>query len=357
MRFSTAATAASLLIAQPAWAGDRVIVQPVQIGSESLRFTHGVASVDNVQRNGAVQVTVLPLDHGNLTLEVAFLNAGAVPMTVDPQQIAAFVGGQRLRLLTTQQLESKAKSRTLWKQIGVVALSAIAASAAANQRDYVSTSYAGQFGRIPIYGRSVTSVPSLYGQLQADRITDQAGYALTAMQDRLDRTREAIGAETLQLSTVDPGQSYGGRVSFARFKPAALPERLSLAINWNGETYQFAFQLARPGTPQPAFASSTTPVHYASTPAMPVMQTASPSAVPIRPLRTEQFAAAPTPVQFAAASPQVETVRVNHRTSAPVARDHQPAVETASSNRYVRTLAAQQGVRRREPVQGWTISD
>jgi hypothetical protein len=62
-----------------------------------------------------------------------------------------------------------------------------------------------------------------------------------------------LGEKVIQLTTADPGESYAGEFVIDKVKPRILPATIDVTISWNGEDYSFEFQLARSGTPPPAF--------------------------------------------------------------------------------------------------------
>src|SRR3546814_6144696 len=55
----------------------------------------------------------------------------------------------------------------------------------------------------------------------------------------------------LQLSTVDPDRSYGGKIVLAKIMDKKLPKIVTINLDWNGERYPFSFRLVKPGTPAP----------------------------------------------------------------------------------------------------------
>ncbi len=109
------------------------------------------------------------------------------------------------------------------------------------------------------------------------------GPLIYAVQNQLDKTREMLGAETVQLTTVDPRDSYAGRIVLQKIKAKVLPLRISFVVNWNGQSYPFAFQLVKPGTPQPVFPTPPAP------PIAPEQPMPEPAVLPVAP-------AAPPPV-------------------------------------------------------------
>ncbi len=112
------------------------------------------------------------------------------------------------------------------------------------------------------------------------------------MQNRLDRTIADLGDSAVQTSTIDPGQTYGGKIVLAKIKTGSLPQQVTLTVNWNGESYPFSFQLARAGTPAPVFTALTPPEAARG------MTTA--------PLAAHGLAAAVAPARFAGPAPAAD---------------------------------------------------
>jgi hypothetical protein len=247
-RLMFAAAALSLAVPTVASTGETV-VQPVQIGNETIRFEKGVPTLDLVKSRGAVQVTPLGMDHGSYVFGVAVFNGTDVPVNFDITDISAQVGAQPLGVFTVDQLISRAKNRKTWSQIGVALIGGLGAAVAASQRDHYSSSYHSRYGS----GRVRISAPSLAGQLQAQRFQDDTVDAIGQMQAQLDETRARLGDEIVQLTTVDQRGSYAGKIILTKITPSAQPQQITIAVNWNGQTYPFAFQFAPSGTPAPVF--------------------------------------------------------------------------------------------------------
>ena len=218
-----------------------------------MRFNQGVPTVDLELKDGVVQVTPLGVDHGSLVFGVAVYNDSRQPANFGIENVAASTGSGSLRAFTKDELVRQAKNRATWTQIGLAFLGAAAATAAASQRSYYRNTYVTPRGTY----RSYWSMPSAVGQVQATAIAAGTGYGLVAVQNQLDRTVETLGSEIVQLTTIDPGESYAGRVILQKFNPKSLPSQLVLTVNWNGESYPFTFQIAKPGTPTPPFTAIT----------------------------------------------------------------------------------------------------
>lgn len=225
------------------------LLQPVQVGAETLRYDRGVPTLDLQMQQGSVQIRPLPMDHGSLSFSVAVFNAGSAPANFGIENFSIQAENKFLAVFSVDQLIGKAKSRARWKQFGVAMLGGLAAGAAASQRDTYYSSF--HTPRASYF--STFSAPSAIGQIQATAIAAGTGYSIANIQNNLDQTREALGETVIQTTTLDPGQSYAGKVVLQKTASTKRPERISIIVNWNGEQYPFAFQQAKPGTPAPMF--------------------------------------------------------------------------------------------------------
>ena len=256
MKKLTAASLLAVFMATQATAGPNYVVQPIPVGTETVRYIQSVPTLDLRRAHGSVQVTPLPADHGSLAFSVAVYNGGTAPANVDISSFDINVDGQKLGVFSRSDLEHKVKHRAMWNQIALAAAGGLAAAAAASQRDEYHGTLVTPHGTYHSY----YSAPSAIGQIQATAIAAGTGVGIAAIQNQLDKTREALGATTVQLTTIDPGDSYAGRVVLNKIKTGKLPQKVAIVVNWNGEGYPFAFQLAKRGTPQPAFPIGVAPV-------------------------------------------------------------------------------------------------
>ena len=262
--------------ASPAIAGDHIVLQPVQVGSETVRYFKGVPTLDLQRPGGAIQVTPLPMDHGGLAFSIAVFNAGTQPANIDITSFAAHAGPQQLSVLSRDQLDAKVRHRAMWAQIALAAAGGLGAAAAASQRDYYHSSLVTPRG---VY-RATYSAPSAAGQIEAVAIAGSAGIGIATIQSRLDQARAAIGDTTVQLTTVDPQNSYAGRIVLTKIRKPVMPQRVDIVVSWNGADYPFAFQLAKDGTPAPVFTGLTQPPAPPTTPASAGSVPTAPAATP-----------------------------------------------------------------------------
>lgn len=244
-------------------AGDKVAVRPIQVGLETARYRQGVATVEMATSDATIDVTPLGFDHGGLTFGVAIFNAAEKPANVDVTNIMANVGGETLRPLTANELEQKAKTRAMWASIAVAALSGLAAAAASSSRDYYRGSYSTPRGTY----RWTYSAPSASGQVAAAAYVAGGAYGISRIQGQLDRTLEGIGNNAFQLTTIDPGESYAGRIVMTKPKKAKWPQVVHMVIRWNGRDYPFDFDAGSSNRPAPIFADVAVPDAIGTMPA------------------------------------------------------------------------------------------
>lgn len=248
-----AAVAALVSMSAPAMAKDKWAVQPVQVGQETIRYLKGVPTLDLELKDGVVQITPVAMEHGSVAFEVAVYNDSRQPANFGIENVAVLHGGAGVKVFSKDELVKRAENRAMWTSIALAALGGVAAAAAANQRNHYRSTFVTPRGTY----RSYWSGPSAAGQVQAAAIAAGTGVGIAGIQSQLDNTRVALGEEIIQTTTVDPGESYAGRIVLAKIKPKTLPSRVQLTINWNGEAYPFTFQVAKRGTAAPTFTAMT----------------------------------------------------------------------------------------------------
>ena len=238
------AAATLALIATPASAAPKIDVQGLILGSEGARYLHGVPTLDLQQQRGAVQIRFGGWDHSNAVFAVAFFNGGTEPVNIGIENIHASAEGKPLRIYSVDELTKQAKNRTTWRKIGLAFLGGLGAAVSASQRSHYSGTIVSPYGGTYSYGGSY---PSLYGQLQADRISAQTAANMSLIQYQLDATISAIGERMLQTTTVDPGMTFGGLVVVQKLDYGKAPLEFRIDMDWNGERYPFGYLLIRKG--------------------------------------------------------------------------------------------------------------
>jgi len=243
MKRHLAAVLAVAMCSSPAVAERRVNVQPVETEGATIRFTQGVATVDVQREHGAVQVTPLGLDHNRFTFLVVAMNMGDTADNFGVEDVDADIGGQHVATLTRERLDQMARNRAMWRQIAVAAATGLAAGVAANQRDHYTATTFTPHGTY----RTFISAPSTGGQIAAAGLVAGGAYSIAQIQGQLDATRAALANEILQTTTIDPGDSYGGRIVIeqATGSNRTLPQDVHLVVHFGGEDYRFAFHVTQ----------------------------------------------------------------------------------------------------------------
>ena len=306
-RLTAMMVAASMAVApMPASAAPREVVQPVQLGEESVRFDRGEFVIDAVGQRGAVQIRPEESDHGNLSFSVSILNSGGMPVNVDVSNIRIEGTAEPVRVLTRHEMVQKAENRAGWKKVLVAIGGGLAAASMASQRNYYSAT---TFTPFRTY-HTVIDAPCRSCQVAAGATLGATGFALDRIQGRLDATRRELGEAVLQMTTLHPGESYGGRIFLTRFKRKPMSE-MRLIVRVNEEDYVFGFRFAKPGTPPPAYRMA--PVRAPSAVTLAV-------AVPIPPATSEAryqtIASTPLPVRTAPPVPRSAAHQIRPAASA-----------------------------------------
>lgn len=255
MRKIFVGTLATIVAVQPVAveASDKVLIQPIQIGTETVRYLKGTPTLDLERERGAVQISPNgPVKDGYL-FQVAIYNDGDGPINFGIENFRVEAANQNLSAYSRDDLVRRAENRATWAKIGLALVAGMAAGAAASQRNtYRATTYS-PYGTY----RTIIRTPSYFGQWQAASILDSAGDGIGSIQYQLDRTREMLGDRIIQMTTVDPGDSYAGSIVIPKLKSGKLPAQFRIVALMNGEEYPFTFQLAQRGTPAPQFNAIT----------------------------------------------------------------------------------------------------
>lgn len=237
-----------LLFATSAQAGKPFDVHGLIVGNEGARYVKGVPTLDLQQRRGAIQLRSFEFYKNRPMFAIAFYNAGDEPVNIAPENIHVTSNGAPLTVFSVEELQRQAKNDAFWKKFTLALAGGLAAGAAASQRDTYSSTFTTPYGMY----RYHSSYPSIYGQLQADRITTDTAWGIAAIQYQLDATLDRLDNHVVQRTTIDPGQSYAGRIILDKLKSGDPPFELRFDVDWNGERYSFAYLLQKPGKQVPA---------------------------------------------------------------------------------------------------------
>lgn len=249
IKTAAAASAIFAMTATTALDAAMPVLQPVPYGSAILRHYQGQPSIELRGRNGAIEIAPLAMDHGCVNFGLAVFNDSARPADIDLSNVSVFVGGAPAQVLTVAELQKRAKNRAFWSAMAVAAVSGLAAGVVAASSSHTTIRTTSP------HGVRTTRITYHDGGNSANAALISAnGVAMAgAIREKGERHATELGDEILALTTVDPGDSYGGRIVIDKIK-AELPQVIMIRVEWNGEVYASKWQLVPEGTPAPIFA-------------------------------------------------------------------------------------------------------
>ena len=182
-------------------------------------------------------VRVMPLrelDHGSLQFRIAIYNSTTTSFNFGVENIKVYQDDNLTTVFTRDQLESKAKSRAMWSQIGYAMIAGVAA-AAQNNNTYATT-----YTPHGVYSTVISSPGLSNGQLAA---AAAGGGAIALSEIGLQKTLDAIGDEIIQTTTIDPNSGYGGRIVIGKLRDSKLGDTVKLCIDAGGTVQNFTFTI------------------------------------------------------------------------------------------------------------------
>jgi hypothetical protein len=213
-----------------------------------------------------------------VTFGLGIYNKGAQAANFGIENIQASLQGQAVPVLSSQELQKRAKSRAAWSQIGMALL--VGAAAAAVSQAHTTDTYHSRV-RTPngTYSWSSSYRDNTIGTLGAAAAVAGGVVAINGIQNRLDYTLANLSEEIIQTTTVDPEASYGGRIVIEKSDKAKPPYDVRVVIAWNGAEYPFVFRVTKEGVNVPAPYTTAPTVQPAPPPAsaQPNQPTASPA--------------------------------------------------------------------------------
>jgi len=209
-----------LAFALPASAAD-FQSKPIPAEADSLTYYKGTPIVERTTTFGKVRITSIGEETGKPAFVVEILNESETPLNFGTENISASVAGQKKPTVvyTANDIQRMVQNKANWAAFGA----AMAGASATN------TSYGSACG----YGGCVTAsvtTPNYFAQANAAR---QVNDIRNNEAGRIDE----LSQNYLQLTTVQPGESYGGRVAISKPKPKKWPAALTLTVL--GEIFVF----------------------------------------------------------------------------------------------------------------------
>jgi hypothetical protein len=242
------------ILAGMALAGQSVaadlILYPVQLGSETIRYRTGIPTLNLETPTGSVTVTPLPLDHNHATFGVAVYNKGDNSTNFGIENVTASIGGKAIPVLSREELQRRAKSRAAWSAIGMAMLAGVAAAAASTA--HTTEHYYGNV-RTPhgTYFWSSSYRDNSIGVLGASAAVAAGTAGIVGIQNRLEYTLGTLATDIVQTTTIDPDNSYGGEVVIEKPSGTSMPYDVTITMHFNGADYPFTFRMTEQGKNKP----------------------------------------------------------------------------------------------------------
>jgi len=213
-----------LITATPVAAAD-FQSKPLPGTNDSVTYHRGTPVIERETKFGTVRITSIPEETGKPAFVVEILNGTDKPINFGTDSIAASFSGQKKPTVvyTANDIQRMVQNKAAW----AAALTSMSGALATN------TSYGSACG----YGHCVTArvtTPDYFAQANAARNVEVIQYNAGARIDELAQNY-------LQITTVRPGQSYGGRVAISKPKVKKWP--VALTLNVMGE--HFIFEMSK----------------------------------------------------------------------------------------------------------------
>jgi hypothetical protein len=245
MKFRIFAAIALAATSGPALS-EELMLYPVQTGTETLRYRTGIPTLNIETPTGAIQITPLPFDHGHVSFDVGVYNKGSQPSNFGIENVSAKIQDGDIAVLSSAELQKRAKSRAAWSQVGI-ALLAGAAAAAASTAHTTQTSYGHVYTPHGGYSWASSYRDNSIGVLGATAAIAGGTAGIVGIQNRLDYTLSNLSNDIIQTTTVDPDSSYGGKIEIEKNDKVKAPYDVRVTVAWNGASYPFVFRATKAG--------------------------------------------------------------------------------------------------------------
>jgi hypothetical protein len=274
--------------------GTAYSIAPIADASQQVRYERGTPTTYSEKQFGAVQVTPLGVNDDNrIGFGIAVYNKSGGPANFGTENLSLIQNdGSPGKVMTSAELEHEAKVKAGWQTFAVALAGGLQAYAAS--RNAVSTTQGTAYTPVgPVSYNSQTYNPAL-AQANAEIAGAETGLALHSIQESLERRLASIHGDTLQTTTINPDESYGGIAVVDELSSSNFPQDVMLHVNWNGEEHIFRFTIVKgtdavvrqasepapaPVTVAPLSAEAKLPYgHVANTPTT-AQETAAPSFV------------------------------------------------------------------------------
>jgi hypothetical protein len=241
-------------------AGAAKFTMQLNAGPQQIsRMQRGVAAVDDSTLASSVRLIQAEGDvRKRSEIQLLVMNQGDKPFNFGPENVTAkLADGTPIAIITYEQLVHEEKRRQMWMAIAAGLSAAGNSMAAANSGYYSGTaaysgSTFGSFGSTPYSANTFgTATYSGYNAAQAQAAQAAANAQNQANFDRMAQQNasnmRAIRAY-MRTTTVDPGQMFGGAITFELPKPAQQAKAdvpMTFVVTINGDEHRFDVLLKR----------------------------------------------------------------------------------------------------------------
>lgn len=225
--------------------GTTYSIAPIPDASQQVRYERGSATVFSEKQLGAVQVTPLGVNGDDrVGFGIAVFNKSGAPANFGTENLSLVQqDGSPGKVMTSIELEHEAKVKAGWAEFAVALAAGMRAYAASQSA--VSTTTGTAFTPVgPVSYYSQTYNPAL-AQANMEIASVETHNDLQSIQTSLDRSVSEIRDRTLQTTTVNPGESYGGIAVVDELSSSTFPQDVTLHVSWNGEDHMFRFTIAK----------------------------------------------------------------------------------------------------------------
>jgi hypothetical protein len=212
--------ALALSVSTPAMAADYLAV-PTPAQEDTLTYFKGVASIERKTEFGSIRITSIGEETGKPAFVIEITNVSEASVNFGTENISATIVGQKKPTLvySAADIQRMVESKAAW----AAALTSLSGALATNTSRATACGYRGCY-------TATIRTPDYFARANASRQIN-AIYENSA--DRVDELKNSY----LQTTTVEPGQSYGGRVALSKPKVKQWPASLSLTVL--GQVFNF----------------------------------------------------------------------------------------------------------------------
>lgn len=224
--------------------------EPMALGGQKLTYEQGVGTLASTGKDAVVRAKLVSVNAATkeITIALAVVNNSETAFNVGSENVSAQLeGGESLRVFSASELQAIAKKRAKAAAFAVALAGAL--ETASNQYSATSTTtgtYRSSSGYTSSYTATTTN-PYLAARLNRDTQA-RTSANLEQIDDLLDQKLSRIQGETLQTTTVNPGEVTGGETIIATPKTlstAKAPIEIVVSMKIQNDTHTFRFKIAK----------------------------------------------------------------------------------------------------------------